>query len=199
MGIQFKKEITEESLRTFIALELDPAVRETLAGLQGALKKLDLDVKWVKPQNIHITLKFLGQIRQKKIKAIVDIFAEMYDSTEPFEVRLTTLGAFPNVRRPKVIWAGLEDSNGQLKTLASRTEEILCRLGFPKEQREFTSHITLGRVRSFKNLPRLSKALEEIKVPFQLNQHFNTVTFFKSTLTPQGPIYESLLTYELKK
>jgi len=185
-------------LRTFIAVELSETFRVCLAGLQKELQKTDANVKWVRPENIHITLKFLGSIPPKKVKAIKEFFHEIFDSTPAFNVRLAGLGAFPHLHKPKVIWAGLDDPDSRLKLLAERTEEFLCRLGFPKERKEFKSHITLGRPRSFKNLSELTAALQKTAIPPNMEQRIEKITFFKSTLTPQGPIYESLLTHTLK-
>ncbi len=188
----------EGSLRTFIAVALTPDLRQALIELEDKFKELELDVKWVKPDNAHVTLKFLGHIPPKKIHAIMEIFPEIYDSIPSFDVRLEALGAFPSIHRPRVIWAGLADPEERLKSLAARTEEILCRLGFAKEQREFASHITLGRLRSPKNLPRLTEALEQIQLPRNIQQHIDKVTLFKSTLTPKGPVYDPLLVQELR-
>jgi len=188
----------DHKLRTFIAVELSADFRLCLAGLQQELRNSNADVKWVKPENIHITLKFLGSIPPKKVKAIQDFFPEIFDGSAAFNVRLACLGAFPHLNKPKVIWAGLDDPENRLKLLAGHTEEFLCRLGFSKEHKEFKSHITLGRLRSFKNLAALSAALQKTAVPSNMEQRIEKITFFKSTLTPQGPIYESLLTYMLK-
>jgi len=188
----------DNNLRTFIAVELSNDFRHALTEIQNQLKSSDADVKWVKPDNIHITLKFLGSIPPKKVKAIKEFFPEIFDSSHVFDVQLANLGAFPSINKPKVIWAGLDDPDGRLKLLANHTEEFLCRLGFPKEHKEFKSHITLGRLRSFKNLNPLTEALQKTAVPSQMKQRIEKITFFKSTLTPQGPIYESLLTYTLK-
>ena len=187
----------DQRLRTFIAVELNPAFRQELARVTEKIKESRADVKWVKADNTHITLKFLGSLLPKKIKAIIGILPEMYDGIQPFEIRLTALGVFPNSRRPKVIWAGIDDDSGRLAALAERTETSLCRLGFPKEHRAFSSHITLGRTRSFKNLNSLVQAMQETRPSAGIKQQVTSVTFFKSTLTPKGPIYEPLHTQPL--
>ncbi len=188
-----------DKIRAFIAVELAPNVREALAKIQAALKKAGADVKWVRPENIHITLKFLGYITPEQLKAITEIFPEIYKGIAPFDVALSVLSAFPSANRPRVIWVGLEDKKDQLKIMAERTEREMEKIGFPKEERGFTSHITLGRTRSSKNLPKLAQALQATVLAAPISQTIRKIILFKSILSPSGPTYEPLLTHELTK
>ena len=185
-------------IRTFIAIELNQQIQDTLKDTQNDLQKLDVDARWVKPSNIHLTLKFLGNISPKKLKAIQEIFPEMFKNFSPFDISLAHLGVFPKINRPRIIWAGIEDKDNKVQTLAETAENHLCRLGFPKERKEFSPHVTIARLRSLKNQALPSQRIKEYSFPEGLTQTVRHVILFKSTLTPQGSIYEPLSTAELK-
>ncbi|MCK5579937.1 MAG: RNA 2',3'-cyclic phosphodiesterase [Candidatus Omnitrophica bacterium] len=179
-------------MRTFIAIQLENHVHQQIACMQENLKKADADVKWVKPSNIHITLRFLGDTKPKKIKAISESLPSFLEGISPFEIDITHLGAFPKIQRPRVLWAGIDKNAAQLMELAASIENGLCRLGFPKEERKFSGHITIGRVRSAKNITPLIEAVQGYQFPSGITQTIQHVIFFQSTLTSQGPIYEEI-------
>ena len=178
-------------MRAFIAVELDDGVRGKIADIQENLRKADADIKWVKPSQIHITLRFFKDISDKKVRAITKDLPSFLAGLSSFDIDITQVGAFPKIKHPRVLWLGINNED-QLKDLAVRVENGLCRLGFPKEERAFSAHITLGRVRSPKNLTRLSEALKHYCVPTGLTQTIQHVTFFQSTLTSEGPVYDVL-------
>lgn len=184
-------------MRTFIAVELDKPVKESLSRLQAELKESGADVKWVFPADIHLTLKFLGEVREEKIPEIIQALKEIARSLNSFCAEINTIGAFPDTRSPRVIWAGIEQGKENLSRLAGLIEDALERLGFPKEERKFSAHITIGRVRSPKNKAALSEAMQQLKFD-ALSQTVKSVILFKSTLTPKGPIYEKLAEENLK-
>jgi 2'-5' RNA ligase len=186
-------------LRTFIAIELEPSLQLSLQNIQNELKSAGADISWVKPTNIHITLKFLGEIQQKKVKAITEIFPEIFQNVAAFPLELGGLGVFPNFNHPKVIWVDIKNGADGIKDLAMRVENALCGLGYPKERRpEFTAHVTIGRVRSMKNCRELVQAMQNFTFKGPLQQNISKIVFFKSTLHSQGSIYEPLATAELK-
>jgi RNA 2',3'-cyclic 3'-phosphodiesterase len=184
----------DSKLRTFIAVELSSTLQQSLQEIQSQLKPLDLEVSWVKPTNIHITLKFLGEIAPKKVKAINEIFPEIFKDFSSFEIGLGRLGVFPSIARPNVIWVGIEQGLGEMKKLAESLENAVCRLGFSKERREFIPHLTLGRFRSLKNCGSLAKAIENFPPQRPTQQIVSRVIFFRSTLSAQGSLYEPLAT-----
>lgn len=181
-----------ENIRTFIAIELNPQIRSELSGLQTILKKSDADVKWVEPESIHLTLKFLGHIENEKVKEVQNALSEAAKKFNPFTLGLKEIGAFPKLSYPKVIWAGVNEGRVESEQIAKELEDRLEKLGIPKEEREFHPHITLGRVRSPKNKEALKNIIETTK--FEPSSKINVVhlTLFKSQLTPQGPIYTPL-------
>lgn len=184
-----------ETLRTFIAIELDEAVRKTLSTIQEHLKKTGADVTWVKPDNIHLTLKFLGDTPIDKIDTMAELIRKACRK-KSFVMELTHLGAFPKMESPQVLWIGITKGKDHMKEIVLELEEILHEAGFQKEKREFDSHITLGRVRSNLNRFALTKAMMGYSFT-PVMQEVNCIVFLKSTLSPRGPIYETLKTLTL--
>ncbi len=187
-------------MRTFIAIELPQEIKGSLSRLQGELKATGADVKWVAPQNIHLTLKFLGEVDDKKLEKIKEAIDGLAKETSKFQVCITTLGAFPKIDSPRVIWMGIEAGDKETKEIAAVLEERLAEISIPKEDRPFSSHITIGRTRSALNRQKL---VEELKNKTglggeKLEFYAGKITLFKSTLTPKGPIYETLKEANLK-
>lgn len=182
-------------MRTFIAIELPREIKDSLASLQEQLKKSGADVKWVEPQNIHLTLKFLGEIDDKKLDKITNVLEAVAKDRSSFQIYITSCGAFPKIDYPRVIWVGIERGDKETKEISKDLEEKLATIGISKEDRPFSSHITIGRLRS--PLKREKLVLDLKAKENNLGQeHWEfTVTkiiLFKSTLTPKGPIYEVL-------
>jgi len=183
-------------MRTFIALELSNEVKNELSRLQTELKKTGAEIKWVNPENIHLTIKFLGNIASDKIERIKKILDETSSRSAPFKISLFRLGAFPSLDRPRVIWAGIDRGCAEVEKIAGIMEEKFGVAGFEKNDRPFSAHLTLGRVRSGKNIPGLKKAISavEVRPGSCLIKH---IGFFQSTLTPRGSIYTPLHAAEL--
>jgi 2'-5' RNA ligase len=179
-------------MRTFIAIELPEEIKKSLSKLQEQLKTTGADVKWVEPKNIHLTLKFLGERDDKKVKGIESLLSEVSSHNNSFKIRINSVGAFPNLNSPRVIWVGIDEGDSETKKIAQELEEKIAKLGIPKEERAFSSHITIGRKRSAKNLKELSESLKKASEgKFDLPVFaVDKITLFKSTLTSQGPIYE---------
>ena len=188
-------------MRTFIAIELPKEIKDSLSKVQDKLKTSGADIKWVSPQNIHLTLKFLGEIDDKKLDKITQILEEITKNSNPYPLRLSCVGAFPKINFPRVIWIGIDKGNTETKEIAKALEENIAKIGIPKEDRPFSCHITLGRVKSslnreglVENLNNLANYTEKEKLEFLVTK----ITLFESTLTPKGPIYEALKEASLK-
>jgi 2'-5' RNA ligase len=193
--------VPEEILRTFIAIGLPQEVKNFLGSLQEILKAGQADVKWVSPENIHLTLKFLGERDKKKIEAVIKIIDEVCGKTPDFRLAFSSLGAFPKKEYPRVVWVGLSEGEAEVRQIAERLENEICRLGIAKEKRPFSSHITLGRVRSAHNRSQLVERLNYLEKNFPQEKpdcQAAKITLFKSTLTPSGPIYGTLYEKSLK-
>ena len=183
------------TVRTFIAIELDDSTRQALSTIQAQLKKTGADVKWVKPENSHLTLKFLGEPPVDKIKPITESVNNSCRKN-PFLLEWSHLGAFPTIEHPQVIWIGIEKGKDQIREIAFELEGALEKLGFKKERREFDPHITLGRCRSPLNRFALFKAIKDYNLPI-ISQEVRKIVFIKSTLSAQGPHYEAIKEFPL--
>jgi 2'-5' RNA ligase len=188
-------------MRAFIAIELPKELREFLSRMQDQLKTSGGDIKWVAPDNIHLTLKFLGEIDDEKFAKIVKIIEGVTKETLPFPMRISSIGAFPKIDYPRVIWTGVDKGDKEAKQIVKELEAKIEKLGIPKEERAFSSHITIGRTRSNLNREKLVAELKNLEnKPGGENLEFSVtkITLFKSTLTPKGPIYEVLQEANLK-
>jgi 2'-5' RNA ligase len=188
-------------MRTFIAIELPREIKSFLAELQNKLKESGADVKWVEPQNIHLTLKFLGEIDEKKLNAVTGITENVTKDKKAFPIRLSSMGAFPNIDYPRIIWIGIDKGDIEAKQIAEELEDNLTKIGIPKEDRPFSSHITIGRTRSTQNRNKLVWEIKNLmNISGQKNLEFavTKITLFESNLTPKGPIYKTLKEASLK-
>lgn len=182
-------------MRSFIAIELPREFKDALEKIQGQLKASGADVKWVQPQNIHLTLKFLGEINEGKIAEIAAIIKAVADNNRPYPLTLSSVGAFPRIDSPRVIWAGVDAGNEETTRIAKELDDKISLIGILKEERPFSSHITIGRTRSNLNMAKLAQGLKDMAgkagLP-DLSCQVSKITLFKSTLTPKGPLYEAL-------
>ena len=181
-------------MRLFIAIELSEEIRNSLAQIQSHLKYAGADVKWVGKDNIHLTLKFLGEVTAEKAEKIKSILDEIAKQTKPFEISTKDIGVFPKIEFPRVIWVGLDKGANESKALAEKIDVALSKIGFQKETRTFTSHLTIGRVRSSKNKDALKEKLQSSnsQLPTPNSQLITSVILYQSTLTPKGSIYTKL-------
>ncbi len=191
-----------EQIRSFIAIELPAEVRQALAGLQAKLKAGDgQQVKWVEPENLHLTLQFLGNIDAAAVNDIAAAITQAAIGTHPFQVEIGGLGVFPNTQRVSVIWVGLAGDIAKLAGLQKSIGANLEPLGFKPETRPFTPHLTLGRVRDYCRPPERSALGQVISRTAFNNRYEITVTainLMKSQLTREGPIYSRLAAITLK-
>ena len=179
-------------MRTFIAIELSEEIRSSLSQIQSHLKYSGADVKWVEKDNIHLTLKFLGEISEAKAEEVKKALDSIARETSKFEITLKDIGAFPKIEFPRVIWVGLDKGAAESVELAAKVDEALSGIGFQKESRPFASHLTIGRVRSPKNREALKEKVTGYKGPIPGSQMISSAILFQSTLTPKGPIYTKL-------
>ena len=179
-------------MRTFVAIALTHEIQNYLAGIQETLKKTQADIKWVQPENIHLTLKFLGERKEKKIEQIKEILEETVKDKTCFSLRLSHLGAFPKIDYPRVIWVGIDKGKEEIERIAYELEEQIAKIGIPKEDKPFSSHITIARLKSPLNREKLVGALKRVECAEEKELRVEKITLYKSTLTPKGPIYEVL-------
>jgi len=179
-------------IRSFLAIELPKTTLERIAKLQAELKESRVDVRWVSPENIHLTLKFFGNIEESRIDEIVEGVKEPIRACVPFFLQLQGMGAFPHLKDPRVIWVGLVDEGNVLAPLHKEIERRLERLGFPSEGRPFQPHLTLGRLKSSRGkdelIWRIERHTDEPFGAFPVER----VVLFRSDLRPAGPLYTAL-------
>lgn len=183
-------------MRTFIAIELVPAVRQPLVDLLRKLPRSD-GVRWVTPHQLHITLKFLGEVGDDRIDAVCAAAEAAAVQVSGFSLRIKGLGAFPNLRSPRVLWCGVEDPSGGCRQWVERADPLFEQLGFPPEERAFTPHITLGRSKSGSGTAALRRALETTKAPDTPEMRAAQVVVFESRLLPGGAQYTPVSTHPL--
>jgi len=184
-------------MRCFIAIELPEGVKSALEGLQEEFKKCGVDVRWVKPENIHLTLKFLGNIDEKKVKEIVKRIERVCDKYESFSLEARGVGVFPSLHAPRVLWAGIK-GNSPLKWLQSDVEDEMASMGFKREDREFTPHLTIGRFKSFTDKKELANKIELHKDNSFGWINVKAIVLMKSDLRPSGAEYTRIAEIPLK-
>jgi RNA 2',3'-cyclic 3'-phosphodiesterase len=180
-------------IRAFLAIQPDRAVIDSLIGLQSELGDSGADIRWVSAEAIHLTVQFLGDVREEELPEIERGLSQRLSALEPFDIACRGLGVFPSQRRPRVLWVGLQGDG--LARLADSVETVLSPLGFPPEEREFRPHITLGRLRSargFEGLARILKTSGERSFGSTTIDH---ATLYKSQLRPDGAVHTPLATF----
>jgi 2'-5' RNA ligase len=178
-------------MRTFIAIELPEGIKKQIEQAQAPLKKTEAFVSWVKPGNIHVTLKFLGEVPEDKINEVFSGTERALAGAKRFTMTLKGMGAFPDFRRPRVIWVGAGSGTEELSQVANKIEEEMEKIGFPREKRKFSAHFTIGRVKSPKNIEKLTEMVESSD--FQTEEiEVKEVVMMRSQLHPAGAIYTPL-------
>ena len=185
-----------EPVRAFIAIELPNSVKSALSQLQDNLKQRDhAPVKWVAPDSIHLTLKFLGNIAAGTIPELTKAISEAARDIAPLRLELGELGVFPNLRAPRVIWVGLGGEIAALSVVQENIESSLIPLGFTPERRSFSPHLTLGRVReraSPEERRRLGEAVASLKMEAKPSFMVDSLSLMRSRLTREGAFYSRL-------
>jgi 2'-5' RNA ligase len=182
----------KDTVRVFIAVNLPGFVKEKLSEIQSELKQWRMNVKWTRIENIHLTLKFLGDISRDKLEPISRVVETACSGFEPVKLMAKGVGVFPGVKRPRVLWTGVAGQTDKLGLLQGEIDHGLSSVGFQKEKRQFTGHLTLGR---FKQSPHPEKILDIMNRfkdmetgPFLTD----TVYIYQSDLKPSGPVYSEL-------
>jgi 2'-5' RNA ligase len=192
-----------EQIRTFIAIELPPELKAELTRLQNKLRSsCGNSARWVDPNSIHLTLKFLGNVPLDKVDEVVKAIEKAEVGTPPFQITVRGCGCFPNALRPQVAWVGLTGDLKSLNDLVRKLDTTLARLGFKPEGRAFTPHLTLARLRDTAS-PVERQAIGEAvgRCPIEISTPVDAseICLMRSELTPRGSIYTRLATVKLEK
>ncbi len=182
--------------RLFLALPLPATTQAELRSLVHALSRSASGVKWVRPEHLHVTLRFLGDVEDAECD---ELMTEMNRVTEvaPFTFNLTGLGAFPNRKEPRVIWTGVGEGREPLAALAARVENLVTASGLPPGDRPFSPHLTVGRVKEPQDFTALWRAADQMNFTAQ-PVHAADVRLVWSTLTPEGPVYRDVESFPLR-
>ena len=186
-------------MRTFISIELPDEVKKNITELVDELKNLNAAVKWVEPKNLHITLKFLGWVEEKNLDNLIELAQKAVEGSKSFKANFRGMGTFPEGKKPRVVWVGTAEGGDELCKIAQGLEKTFSKAGFRKEEREFKSHITIGRVKEkaprqirYEEIEKLKEKIKGLE-----NEKFgetivDRIYIMKSTLTKTGPIYEKV-------
>ncbi|MBI3989540.1 MAG: RNA 2',3'-cyclic phosphodiesterase [candidate division NC10 bacterium] len=185
-------------MRLFVAANLTGTIKEALAEVQRALRSKGGGVSWVKPENLHITLKFLGEVEERMLKAVRGVIASSVAAVGPVLLSFADLGTFPHLRSPRVIWVGVREGAEGLSLLQANLEQGFKGIGFPRENRSFTAHLTLGRVRSPKGLQPLVEEVKAWQRDALGEMVLKQVDLMRSQLHPGGSIYTILESFPLQ-
>jgi len=187
-----------QTVRAFVAIDPPPPAIQTIAGIQDQCKTLGLDASWVKAKNIHLTLRFLGNISPRQVSEIKLRLTEIAGQTSAFEFSLSRLGVFPNLQRPRVLWVGLESSGHSLEALQKKINGQMQALGFPPATKQSVPHLTLARIKSPRNTDGLRRAIESggqvVSEPLEVS----SIKLYQSRLTSHGSLYSVLGNFTLK-
>lgn len=182
-------------LRAFLAIEVPEELKLKIYKVIKEFKKTDARIKYVELENLHLTLKFFGDIDTEGIGLLSDRISSVAGSFDGFKVNVKNCGAFPNTNRPKVIWLGIENDEN-IKKLHDALDKEFVKLGFDGDKR-FSTHLTIGRMKSSKGKDEVKSTIEKFSDVEIGEMNVDKIVLKKSTLTPQGPIYENLKEFEL--
>lgn len=188
-------------LRAFIAIEFTPQVKDAIEKETSALRQsIDTDViRWVAPDNLHLTLKFLGDVPSNRLEFIQQAMMQEAAHISPFEIQAGGLGAYPNTHSPRVLWVGLH-APSDLASLQKKLEDAFVRLGFPREERRFSPHLTIGRINAGAapaDLKKVHDALARRQLGNISPSKVDAIHLFKSDLTPSGAVYTKIFSANL--
>lgn len=183
----------KQRVRTFVAVEISEGIRSAAAKMIRQLAKCDANVRWVDPEKMHLTLKFLGEVDALEIPDVCRAVEEAVAGVSGFSFDVSGVGAFPKVERPRTIWLGVTSGVEELGQLHKAIENSLHKLGYPPENRRFSPHLTLGRVKhAGPELAELSEVIVSLADQSAGTVAVDEVTVFSSELTREGPVYQPL-------
>ncbi len=176
-------------MRLFIAIDLPESIKKELAGVQQRLKSSAVDASWTRAEGIHLTLKFLGEVPDWRIPEIMNALSSALSGIKGFRLEIAGAGSFPNIRNARVVWIGISGEIESLMHVRNAAEAATEQLGFKPEERTFTPHLTLGRIRNIRSRTEWLMAFEHIKDIKLTGFDVRDVKLIKSELKPSGAEY----------
>ena len=188
------------TFRTFVAVEISSMIRTRAGELIATFSGTAADVKWVEPHNLHLTLKFIGEVHEREMGELLRAVVDGARRVQAFDLEVCGAGAFPNVARPRTVWLGAGEGRESMIELHDSIEAELANLGYREEHRRFQTHLTIGRVRGTGiGITALGELLQQHADDVVGRMTVQKATVFSSTLTPDGPLYEVVGTAALGK
>lgn len=186
-----------EKKRLFLAIDLPGEIKTSIRGAVQELEGIGARVVWTRLENLHLTLKFLGNTSVEQLDKVKSLLDDVAEQSPSFKVTLKGLGGFPNEKKPRIVWMGVDQGENELKRLFYLMEQAVVPIGFKEEKNEFLPHLTLGRIK----LPKTNKELEQ-KIVQERERSFgewqvNSFKLFESLLTREGPVYQVLDEFKL--
>ncbi len=186
-------------MRAFIAIALNQEFYTDILSLQRRLDKYDLTIRWVNPTNIHLTLKFLGNINDQELKTILSSLADVVNSHQSFSLSLSGIGVFPDLYCPRVMWAGIEKGKKECISLQKDIEGSINSVKVKQENRTFSPHLTIGRFITKNHKPDIGRIIEkERNFHLKALAPVNAIMLFESILTPKGAIHKIVEKFPLR-
>jgi 2'-5' RNA ligase len=185
-------------VRAFIAILLDGSLHNTLTEVVEKFASSKASVKWVAPENTHVTLKFLGSVAEELLPDVFSACERAAEGIGPIDLEMKAVGCFPDMNRPRVVWLGIEKGTELVERLQEKVETELEGIGFKREERGFTAHLTIGRVKGQKGITNLCRLLEEDRNVFIGAMRANKISVMKSETLPTGAVYTELKAIPLK-
>ena len=184
-------------MRTFLAIEIENHIKNKIDVTQEIiLNSNSAHIKYVETENIHLTLKFFGDVNDNKIKKITKIINDTLKNYKVFTIKIVHIGAFPNIKHPRVIWTGVKDKDKTTVSLIKELDEKFSEIGFNKEK-DYVPHITIGRVKKIDDKEILFNTLKKLKKTYHGKMEVKRICLKSSTLTPNGPIYKTIEEFDL--
>jgi 2'-5' RNA ligase len=180
------------AVRTFIAILLHGSLHNTLGEIIDKLASSKAKVKWVEPQNVHITLKFLGNVDEERLPEVYAACERAATGIDPIDLEMRAIDCFPNRKSPRIVWLGIERGAEAVKRLRERVEAELTGIGFSPEEKLFRAHLTIGRVKGKGGLSPLCRLLDEKKNIFVGSMRAEKISVMKSKILPSGPEYTEM-------
>jgi RNA 2',3'-cyclic 3'-phosphodiesterase len=187
------------TIRAFVALEIGVEVCDRLRTVQRTLQAEGADAAWVKPESLHLTLKFLDEVPEKHVPQIAQALVSVAARYHPFTLAVVGLGAFPSEEHPRVIWAGIEEGAETVGKLTRDVERALVALGFPPTDKPFHAHLTLGRLRNGTRIHALGRTIERTRTTRYGEAAIAEIRLMRSELSPNGARHTVLATVPLSK
>ncbi len=184
-------------MRLFVALSIAEEIKDSLENAVDKLREARAPVRWVKHDGLHLTLKFLGETTEDKLNDLTESLKAVSGKVYPFDIVVEGMGAFPHPSRPRVVWVSVEEQTGTLSRLHRLVEEAVVSLGWAKEKRKFSPHVTLGRVKGNINLGKLEKEIGTMSDTLWGKQSVDNLVIYRSFLGPGGARYEVIRDFPL--